>query len=138
MRTPVALDTGPLVAFLTRTDSHHAWARDAWSDVAPPMLTTEPVITEALHLLARVRGAQDAVLELISSGVLTIPFVLASEASALRALLTKYRNVPISLADASLVRMSELYPDATVLTLDRDFRIYRRFGRQVIPVFAPW
>ena len=61
----------------------------------------------------------------------------AGRLEAFEELLRRYRNVPMSLADACLVRLSELYGDCAVLTLDSDFRIYRRHGRQVIPVLAP-
>lgn len=137
MKQRIVLDTGPLVAFLNGADGHHAWARDAWTRLAPPFLTTEPVLTEAFHLLSRRSGGTDAVFELLERGVIQVEMQLAPEARALRKLMRKYANVPMSLADASLVRLVELQAGSTLMTLDRDFRVYRQNGRQTIPLIAP-
>jgi predicted nucleic acid-binding protein len=95
------------------------------------------VLAEATYLLRRVPGAALGVLELVSRGILQVKFRLDTEVLALRTLMTRYRSVPMSLADACLVRMSELDPKAVVVTLDQDFRIYRRSGRLAIPVIMP-
>jgi predicted nucleic acid-binding protein len=76
-------------------------------------------------------------MELLTRGVITIPFRLDGEVKRLRDLLARYADVPMSLADACLVRMSELHPEARVVTLDAHFRVYRRLGRRVIPVVMP-
>ena len=80
---------------------------------------------------------RDALLELVARDIITIDFRLHPELDAVRTLMRKFASVPISLADACLVRMSELEPDSTVLTLDSDFRVYRRNRRQVIPTIMP-
>ena len=135
--TRVLVDTGPLVALLNRNDRYHAWVRDVLNTVEPPILTCEAVVSECCFLLARIGGGQDAVLELLSKGVLRVDFRMSSEVDVVRTLMSKFSSVPMSLADACLVRMSELDPHCRVLTLDSDFRIYRRNRRQTIPIIMP-
>lgn len=131
------LDTGPLVALLNRRDRHHGWAAEQWSLAAPPFLTCEAVIAEACYLVQPFQGAQAAVLDLMQRGILDLSFQLADESKAVSRLLNKYRDVPMSLADACLVRMAELHAHGVILTLDSDFSIYRKNGRQVIPTITP-
>jgi predicted nucleic acid-binding protein len=133
----VIVDTGPLVALLSASDAHHEWARGVFDTVEPPMFTCEAVISEACFLLRRIKRGQDAVLDLVARDVVTVAFSLASELGAVRRHMERYASVPMSLADACLVRMSELEPRATVVTLDGDFKIYRRNRRQVIPSLLP-
>ena len=133
----VILDTGPLVALLNSRDRHHGWAVDQWSRIAPPLLTCDAVLAEACFLVQPFAGGQAAVLDLVRRSVLDASFQLAEEAGALSRLLKKYGDVPMSLADGCLVRMAELNDDTTVLTLDSDFRLYRKNGRQVIPTVTP-
>lgn len=135
--TRVVIDTGPLVALLNRRDRHHGWVRDVLDTVEPPVFTCEAVISEACFLLSRLGAAQDAILELLSEDVLRIDFRMAPELERLRALMKKFSNVPMSLADACLVRMTELDSRAEVLTLDGDFRVYRRNRRQAVPTIMP-
>jgi uncharacterized protein len=137
MSQSVLLDTGPLVAFLSAADAHHSWVREQWEQLSPPLLTCEAVITEAAFLLQRQRKSRAALFELIRRGVVRLDFALEDELSAVAALIERYANVPMSLADACLVRMSELWADSHVFTLDDDFRLYRRHGRKVIPLVAP-
>ncbi|WP_428275136.1 type II toxin-antitoxin system VapC family toxin [Candidatus Palauibacter sp.] len=132
------LDTGPLIAFLNSRDGHHRWAREQWARVEPPFLTCEAVIAEACFLAHRLgSGAPEAVVSLVARGVLEVSFRLADEAAAVARMMKKYDDVPMSLADACLVRMSEQHPGSVVLTLDGDFRIYRRSKRQRIPTRMP-
>jgi uncharacterized protein len=133
----VVIDTGPLVALLNRKDRHHGWVREVLDTLEPPVLTCEAVISEACFLLSRISYGQDAVLELLSKDILKIEFRMSSEGDALRVLMKKFANVPMSLADACLVRMSELEPRSRILTLDGDFRVYRRNRRQAIPTIMP-
>jgi len=133
----VIVDTGPIVALLNARDEFHEWTRDAMDTMQPPMLTCEAVVTEASYLVRKLRGGPEAVLDLVTRGVLEIAFRLDAELLALRTLTTRYASVPMSLADACLVRMAEMRPRATVLTLDADFRVYRRSGRLAIPVLMP-
>jgi predicted nucleic acid-binding protein len=135
--TAVLVDTGPLVALLNRRDHHHAWVRDVLDTVEPPIFTCDPVLSEACFLLQRYTGGQDAVLDLMARGILRSEFRVAFEIEPLRAMMKKFADVPMSLADACLVRMTELDAEAVVLTLDSDFRMYRRNRRQTIPTIMP-
>ena len=132
------VDSGPLVAFYDRKDAWHLWAHEQMDALAPPLLTTEPVLTEACFLLQRGTGDPAVILRAVQRDILQVAFDVAAEASALETLIGRYSDVPMSLADASLVRLSELHRDSRVFTLDRDFRQYRRNSRQVIPLIAPW
>lgn len=135
--TRVVIDTGPIVALLNRRDRHHAWVREVLDTVEPPIITCEAVVSEACFLLGRLDGGQDAVLELLASDVVKIDFQMLPEIAAVRRLMRTFANVPMSLADACLVRMAELDAASVVLTLDGDFRVYRRNRRQVIPTIMP-
>jgi uncharacterized protein len=130
----VMIDTGPLVAGINRNDRFHEWALHEIENVSSPLLTSEPVLTEAFYLLRNCPGGATALLELMRRDILKIAFKVDEHLAALGKLMTKYTDVPMSLADASLVRMSELYTQSAILTLDGDFRVYRRFGRQSIPL----
>lgn len=135
--TRVVIDTGPIVALLNRGDRYHAWVREVLDTVEPPLFTCEAVISESCFLLERLAGGPDAVLTLLAHDVVKIDFRMLSEVDALQRLMRKFANVPMSLADACLVRMTELDPQSVVLTLDGDFRVYRRHRRQVIPSIMP-
>ena len=137
MSRSVLLDTRPLVAFLSAADAHHSWVREQWEQLSPPLLTCEAVITEAAFLLQRQRKSHGALFELIRRGVVRLDFALEEELLAVAAMVERYADVPMSLADACLVRMSELWADSRVFTLDGDFRLYRRHGRQAIPLVTP-
>jgi predicted nucleic acid-binding protein len=137
LRRQVILDTGPLVALLNRKDRYHEWAKTLWAEIEAPLLTCEAVIAEACHLLRRADGGSAAVVELIRRGAVWLDFSLADETATVLRLLRRYHSVPISLADACLVRMSELHSESTVMTLDSDFKVYRRHGRRVVPTLMP-
>ena len=135
--TRVVVDTGPLVALLNRRDRHHAWVRQVLDTVEPPIFTCEAVVSEACFLLGRLAGGEDALLALLANRVVTIDFQLHTEIETVRGLMRKFATVPMSLADACLVRMSELDVQTTIVTLDGDFRVYRRNRRHVIPTIMP-
>jgi len=137
MKPIVLLDTGPLVASLYRRDQHHSWVKQTMATLLPPFLSCEPVLTEACFLTHKLIGSSDGVLEFVKDNLIQIAFSLDGELTAVRSLMTRYADVPMSLADACLVRMSELYPDCIVLTTDSDFTIYRRHGRKIIPTLMP-
>lgn len=137
MRKGVLLDTGPLVAFLNRRDQYHGWARAQWAQIVPPLLTCEAVLAEACFLVQHLEGGQAAVLDLAQRGVLGLSFHLAEETAAVSRLLKKYTDVPMSLADACIVRMAEQHTDSVVFTLDGDFTLYRKNRRQIIPTLMP-
>lgn len=126
---PAIVDTGPLVAFLDRADRHHRWVADRLEELGPPLLVCEPALAEAMYLLARFSRAQDALYELLENGALRIAFRIEEHVSALRKLHHKYRDRPMSLADACIVRMAEIHERHAVLTLDSDFTIYRKHSR---------
>ncbi len=135
--TRTLLDTGPLVAVLNRNDQYHDWAKVRMGALAPPLLTCEPVLTEACYLIQRHGGSPAELLREVQEGVIEVALTLKTEAGAVEALMRRYQDVPMSLADASLVRLSELHPACQVFTLDSHFRRYRRHGRRVIPLLAP-
>lgn len=137
MRRRVLLDTGPLVAFLNRHDHHHDWAVERLTGIEPPLLTCEAVLAEACHLVRRAPNGARAVAEMVADGLIQLPFRLGAEAERIRHLLGRYADVPMSLADACLVRLAEIEAGSAVLTLDSDFHVYRMHGRQVIPLIAP-
>jgi len=137
VRSIVLLDTGPLVAFLRRRDRYHHWALEQFRRIDPPMYTCEAVLAEACHLLAAWPGGSESVLKMVETGALKIDFHLQDEFDSIRTLMTRYRTIPMSLADACLVRMSELNTSGKILTLDSDFLIYRKHGRQNVPVIFP-
>jgi predicted nucleic acid-binding protein len=133
------LDTGPLVAFFDRSDKYHDWTVNQWSRAPIPMLTCEGVIAEAAYLLEEHAAASgELILRLFERKVITLGLNLEKEAGNISRLLTRYADQKMQLADACLVRMSEITRDCEVLTLDRkDFRVYRRFDRQLIPIITP-
>ncbi len=131
------LDTGPLVAYINRRDRHHSWARKQLSRIEPPVLSCEAVLAEACFLLQSQQGGPEAVLGLVQRGLILLPLHFQNEAEAIAKLVARYSNVPMDLADACLVRLAELHSDSLVLTLDSDFRIYRKHGRIEIPVRMP-
>jgi predicted nucleic acid-binding protein len=131
------LDTGVLVALLSKADDFHQWATTTVTTVNQPLLTCEAVITEACFLLQRDSRSQQAVLSLVNKGALQIGFCLSDEVQAIEELITRYENVPMLVADACLVRMAELHPESTILTLDSDFRIYRKHRNQQILLITP-
>ena len=135
MGRSVLVDAGFLVALLSRRDSHHEWAATIAPDFAPPWRTCEAVLSEAFHLLGK-RGAP-GLSALLRRRALIAAFDLDSEMEAVIKLLQKYADVPMSLADACLVRMSETFPEPIILTTDSDFRIYRRHSRQTVPCKLP-
>lgn len=137
MKRTGLLDTGPLVAMLDRRDKDHPWAVDQLPRLGRPLYTCEAVITEAFHLLRHLPAARTAILEMLAEDVLRVAFELGEQSREVLALVQRYANVPMSLADACLVRMSELVAGSVVFTLDSDFRIYRRHGRQKIPLLIP-
>jgi predicted nucleic acid-binding protein len=129
-------DTGPLVAYLNRRDPHHRWAVELMQQVTRPMLTSEPVLTEAVYFLREDALDVDPMFQMIDRGAIQLAFDVSSHWPRLRTLMARYERM--DLADASVVVMSELHAGWQVLTLDRrDFAVYRRHDRQVIPFVSP-
>jgi predicted nucleic acid-binding protein len=130
------VDSGPLVALFSERDQYHAWAVSALAGTPVPYLTCEAVLSEASFLL-RAHGGPAALVEFVRRGLIEIPFRLQAEIVRVQELMKQYSDVPMSLADACLVRAAEQHPNSVVVTADRDFRIYRKHGRQAIPVLMP-
>ena len=127
-------DSGLIIAALDRQDVYHRWAADLLLRESPPWLVCEPVLAEVCASL----GTPEPVLEMLRVGDLEVSFSLGENAAAVLALARKYRDQKMDLADACVVRMSELHRDSVVFTVDRtDFQVYRRHRRQAIPCVFP-
>ncbi|HKW61749.1 MAG TPA: PIN domain-containing protein [Candidatus Acidoferrum sp.] len=135
MAKNVLVDAGFLVALLNNRDTHHEWAAIQAGGLPPPWSTCEAVLSEAYHLLGQ-RGAP-SLGAMLRRCALNVPFNLAENVEETTKLMEKYSNVPMSLADACLVRMTETLSEPIVLTTDKDFRVYRRHSRQVVPCITP-
>ena len=125
---PVLLDTGVIVALLDRSERTHEVCAEAVLASAGPLVTCEAVIAESCYLLRGVLGAPEAVIENVSAGIFQIPFQLSRDSAGVKSILRKYRDRKIDLADACLIRLAEISGSADILTLDRDFAVYR-WGR---------
>lgn len=126
-------DTGFLVAFAARRDEFFPWAHALAERIHEPLLTCEAVLAETAYHL------QDSalVLRMLDTGLVRLDFDIASHRSELARLAKRYADRAPDLADLCLIRMSELYPKHPVITVDGDFRVYRRNGREVIPLIMP-
>jgi predicted nucleic acid-binding protein len=136
--TRVLVDSGPLVAYLNRRDRHHAWAVKCWKALTAPLSTCEAVVSEVIFLLQSNGASPEPMLQLIERDLVRLDFVIADHRADVFRLLRKYRDRPMSVADACLVRMTELADHSQVFTTDRDFLVYRRKGRHTIPLLAPF
>ena len=128
-------DSSALVALLSRDDRHHDWIAGQTDTLPWPWLSCEAALTEAFHLLGE-KGAP-RLKDLLRRGAVVLSFDLGDQLEPVLGLMDKYADVPMSLADACLVRMSETLRDPVVLTTDTDFKIYRRHSRQVVPCLLP-
>lgn len=138
MKQQILIDTGPLVAFLNERDHYHQWVRQQTAQLAYPFLTCEAVLSECCFILQRSSpGHIPALLDLFRQGFVRIPFSFTDHIEPILKLMSKYPDVPMSFADACLVRMTEIYPDSVIFTLDSDFQIYRKHGRQRIDCLIP-
>lgn len=131
----VIVDASFLIASLNRRDNNHAWAMATAVQHPPPWQTCEAVISEVFYLTERSRHPVFA--ELLRRRSLASTFHLSEHTIEVLALMEKYSSVPMSLADACLVRMTEVLSEPTLLTTDADFRIYKRHGRNAIPIAMP-
>ncbi len=135
MAASALVDAGFLVALLSRRDTHHEWAVAQAAGFALPWITCEAALSEAFHLLGPT--GIGVLASLLRRGALVSRYRFADDMDSVLKLLGKYADVPMSFADACLVRMTETLNDPLLLTTDEDFRIYRRHGRQVIPCVLP-
>lgn len=122
------LDTGVIVALLDRSERYHAACAEAMEGLDVPVVTCEAVIAEACYLLRGMKGAPEAVLENVAEGIFQIALHLDEVAAGVKGVLAKYRDHEIDLADACLIHMANEFETGAILTLDRDFRVYR-WGR---------
>ncbi len=129
------VDTGFLVALLSERDRHHIWAKHAAAEYVTPWHTCEAVLSEASHILGR--GGWPSFSEFLRRGAIRVSLHLDADMDRILALMDKYRDLPMGLADACLVRMTELFSEVTVLTTNSHFRVYRRHGRHVVPCLLP-
>ena len=136
MTNAVLLDAGPWVAYLRRADRHHVWAREQFS-AREAFLSCEAVLAEVCARLQYYRNDPLAALEFVKAGVVTLDFDLQSNLIPVENLMRKYRDQPMDLADACLVRMTETEPRSLVVTTDADFKVYRRNGREIVPHVLP-
>jgi len=130
-------DSGPLVAFLNHRDEYHAWATVQFSCLTSPLLTCEGAIAEAAHMLHYDGLPPWSVLELLERKIVAVQFSLEPHLDRVLSLMKKYADTPMDFVDACLVAMTESKRDCRLLTVDSDFRIYRRFERQAIPLIIP-
>lgn len=129
-------DTGPLVAYLNRNDPYHDWAVAVMRQLAPPLVTCEPVLTEAAYFLREDGLDVGPLFELLARDAVRIDFALSEHWQRARVLMSRYERM--DLADAAVVVMTELYRPSQVITVDRkDFTIYRRHDRRTIDFIAP-
>lgn len=137
MADPVVLDAGPLVALINRGDQYHDWAITQVHAIDAELVTCDAVIAEAFFLVRHNPVGIVTLLSYLEEGVVRPEFRLADHVGAVSTLMRKYRDVPMSLADACLVRMTELHDRARVFTLDSNFKVYRRHSRLAIPLIYP-
>jgi predicted nucleic acid-binding protein len=130
-------DSGPLIALLDSSDQHHNWAVEQFSHLSGALVTCEGAITEATHLLQDAGVKPWGVLELIERKIISVQFDLEPNLDRVFSLMKKYADTPMDFVDACLVTMTEAKRDCRLLTLDSDFRFYRRFERQPIPLIIP-
>ena len=127
-------DTGFLVAFASEEDTHHDWAADLAGQFDEPLLTCEAVLAETAFHIRNV----SVVLDMVRNGLVTLAFDCSAHLPQLADLAERYADRKPDLADLCLIRMSELYPKHSVVTVDReDFRVYRRNKRETIPLICP-
>lgn len=132
----VLLDAGPWVAYLRAADTHHVWAREQFS-ARQEFASCEAVLAEVCARLQYYGNDPCVALEFVKSGVVILDFNLQSNLVSVEKLMRKYRDQPMDLADACLVRMTEIEPRSLVVTTDEDFKVYRRNGREVVPHVLP-
>ena len=125
---PVLLDTGVIVACLDQSERFHDRCVQVIGGLTSPLITCEAVIAEGCYLLRNVKGASEAILANVAEGIFQIPLQLPQSAGPVRHILRKYRDHTIDLADACLIHLATAFNADEILTLDRDFDVYR-WGR---------
>ena len=131
----ILVDAGPLVALIHEDDQYHERCKEAFHSLGTPLATVWPALTETMYLLSFSWDAQKAVWEMLERGVISLLSLDSSDVPRMRELMEKYRDLPMDLADAALVRVAERERVRRIFTLDRrDFEVYRlaRIGRFAI------
>ena len=140
MRPTVVVDTGPIVALLDADEARHDWARARFEELRAPLLTCEAVLAEASFLVRRAGADPSLPARLVRRGVLEVAGLFDEsddDTDALIRLMRRYADVPMSFADACLVRIVERTPNGSVMTIDSGFRSYRQARRRTIPLLIP-
>ncbi len=135
----IIIDTGPLVAFLDKSDQYNYWTGELFSELKPPFLTCEAVLTETMFLMQRGGISSGYLFKMIQRGSLLVQPIAANKnvLTTIGTFLDKYQNLPASFADACLVWMYENNPNGSILTLDHDFTIYRTSNDDVVKTIMP-
>jgi uncharacterized protein len=137
MARMVIVDTGVLVALLSRKDQHHEWAVRQAMALPLPWATCESVLSETYHRISPSTSARKGLLEMIRRGALAFPFALPPAMGSMAGLLEKFSDLPTSVADANLLLMAGHLPGAVIWTTDRDFLVYRWPGKKAPAVILP-
>jgi predicted nucleic acid-binding protein len=119
------LDTGVIVALFDSSERKHSACATALEAVSVPLVTCEAVIAESCYLLRKLPGAAGTVLENVAKGAFQLPFQLSRDAESIQRIFRRYRDREVDLADACLVHLANELRTGEILTLDRDFEIYR-------------
>jgi uncharacterized protein len=140
MARRVLIDAGPIAALLDRRDVHHDWAKQQIAHLRHPLVTCEAVLSEAFFLLAPIRAGMDTLGGLLREQLVRVDtdFTFCDHVDEILDNIERYKNVPMSFADACLVRMTEIERDSLLFTTDRDFLMYRRNRRERIPLIGPF
>ena len=140
MARHVFVDSGPLVALLDRRDIHHQWVQHELANLHDPLITCEAVLSEVFFLLSRIRGGSAVFIALLRDRLVSpsANFSYQEQSAQILRHLERYASIPMSFADACLVRMSEIERDSIIFTTDRDFLAYKRNRRQPIPLISPF
>jgi predicted nucleic acid-binding protein len=137
MPKKIIVDAGPIIGFFDRKDEHHDWAAEQFSRFKE-FETCEAAVAEACARLAYAGFNQKAVIQLVREGVLKLTFDTGYNIGRIFALMDKYEDLPMDFADACLVVMTEEEKDSLLVTLDKkDFSVFRRHGRDLIPILSP-
>ena len=134
---PVLVDTGVIVAWLDRSEQYHQSCVGALESLAAPLVTCEAVIAESCYLLRKLPGAAEAILRNLESRIIQIPIQLSASAARIQRIFRKYRDRRVDLADACLIDLASELQTADILTLDRDFEVYRWGSNKAFRLLVP-
>lgn len=121
----ILIDTGPIVALFDKNDNYHDKCLSLLKTIKEPLITTMPVLTEAFYLLGFSWQVQDALWEFVNQGGIQIYDLKGEQFKRCRELMKKYKDLPMDLADATIVSAAETVNISTIFTIDKDFRVYR-------------